>query len=123
MKVEGKKRTVLAAVDDMFFWAKIEAVGKGLGVDVVQAANAQVLEQRLAASTPDLIIVDLNSKACSPIEAIRRMKGQPSLQGVPLVAFFSHVQVELEQAAQEAGCETIMPRSAFTKNLPQILGE
>jgi CheY-like chemotaxis protein len=123
MNFEKKRKTVLAAVDDMFFWAKIEAVAKGLGVDVVQAANAQMLEERLEASTPDLIIVDLNSKACSPIEAIRRIKGRPSLQRVPLVAFFSHIQVELEQAAQEAGCETIMPRSTFTKNLPQILGE
>jgi hypothetical protein len=30
------------------------------------------------------------------------------------------VQVELKQQAQEAGCDMVMARSAFSQNLPQI---
>jgi hypothetical protein len=37
------------------------------------------------------------------------------------MAFFSHVQVELQRAAQEAGCDQILPRSQFTATLPQLL--
>jgi len=118
---ETKKQTVLAAVEDMFFWAKIDAAARNLGVHLVQAADAQKLQEQLEASVPDLIILDLNSKACAPIEAILRIKGDPALQRVPLVAFLSHVHVELEQAARKAGCDTVMPRSAFARNLAQIL--
>jgi hypothetical protein len=33
----------------------------------------------------------------------------------------SHVQVDLLNTAQQAGCDRVMPRSAFSKKLPQIL--
>ena len=35
--------------------------------------------------------------------------------------FVSHVQGELKQKAQEAGCDVVMPRSAFSQTLPQLL--
>jgi len=31
------------------------------------------------------------------------------------------VQGELKQKAQEAGCDVVMPRSAFSQTLPQLL--
>ena len=33
----------------------------------------------------------------------------------------SHVQGELKQQAQEAGCDMVLARSAFSQNLPVIL--
>jgi hypothetical protein len=45
-----------------------------------------------------------------------------SLRAVPLLGFFSHVQTELQQRAKEAGFDRVMPRSAFSKNLAEILG-
>ncbi len=121
MNAETKGPTVLAVVDDMFFWAKIDAVAKELGVHLVHAPDSRKLAEKLEASSPDLIILDLNNTSCSPLDAIRRIKGDPRLERIPLVAFLSHVQVELEQAARRAGCETIMPRSAFSRKLVEIL--
>ncbi|MBV9211197.1 MAG: hypothetical protein JOZ52_11235, partial [Acidobacteria bacterium] len=40
---------------------------------------------------------------------------------IPLVGFFSHVQTELQRRGAQAGYDRILPRSAFSKNLPQIL--
>src|SRR5260370_443109 len=37
------------------------------------------------------------------------------------VGFVSHVQGDLKMKAQEAGCDVVMPRSAFSQNLPSIL--
>jgi CheY-like chemotaxis protein len=116
-------RIVLTAVDDIFFSAKIEEVAKTLGVRLVQALDARQLSEKLAATTPELIILDLNSRACSPLEAIRRIKTDPKFRDTPVIGFFSHVQVELEQAAHQAGCDHVMPRSKFSANLPHILGE
>jgi hypothetical protein len=42
---------------------------------------------------------------------------------VPTVGFLSHVQRDLAVAAREAGCDRVMARSAFTKDLPTILSE
>jgi len=38
-----------------------------------------------------------------------------------IVGFVSHVQGDLKVKAQEAGCDVVMPRSAFSQNLPSIL--
>ena len=54
---------------------------------------------------------------------IRQLKADDELQKTPILAFFSHVQVELRRAAQEAGCERVLPRSEFTATLPELLGQ
>jgi hypothetical protein len=41
--------------------------------------------------------------------------------GISLLGYLSHVQGELKLKAQEAGCDTVLPRSAFSQSLPQIL--
>ena len=115
------KRTVLAVVEDMFFLAKIEAAAKVVGVDLVEARSAEKVNEHLDLVNPDLIILDLNAKAWDPLEVIRRIRGEPKFKGTPVVAFLSQVQVELERAARAAGCENVIPRSAFSRDLPQIL--
>jgi hypothetical protein len=37
------------------------------------------------------------------------------------LGYLSHVQSELKKKAEETGCDVVMPRSAFSKNLPRIL--
>ena len=67
---------------------------------------------------PLLAIIDLNCNSVNPVDLILRIKQEsPKL---PLIGFVSHVQGDLKQKAQEAGC-MVMARSAFSQNLPQIL--
>jgi hypothetical protein len=49
------------------------------------------------------------------------MKADAELQSISLVGFFSHVETALQVAAEEAGYDRVMPRSAFTNNLAGIL--
>jgi hypothetical protein len=51
----------------------------------------------------------------------RELKENHLLREIRLVGFFSHMQVELQKAAQAAGFDQVIPRSAFTKNLISIL--
>ena len=72
----------------------------------------------LVATSPKLVIVDLNARsgAISAIERVRAVKN-----GVRMVGFLSHVQVDLAEQARAAGCDEVMPRSKFTQNLAEIL--
>lgn len=112
---------VLAAVDDLFFSTRIETVARLSGVRLEQAVNAQQLHEFLTKEVPDLIVVDLNGRACAPVDSIRRIKADPRLSGTRVIGFYSHVQVELEQAARAAGCDQVLARSAFTAKLQNIL--
>ena len=67
-----------------------------------------------------LIIFDLNFDAVNPLHVIRGLKGSVETKGISVIGYLSHIQVELKQQAQEAGCDMVMARSAFSQNLSQI---
>ena len=113
--------SVIAAVDDMFFAAKIRAVAEHLGVDVRFAKSASAVIEAARANEAAVVVVDLHSQKCQPLELARQLKAEASLHSVTLIGFFSHVETALQLAAEDAGYDRVLPRSAFTKNLAQIL--
>ena len=112
---------VIAAVDDLFFGAKIAETAARLNVPLTLVPSHGDLEKKLRADKPALVIFDLNAEGCRPLEAIRRLKADPELKAVVVLGFLSHVQQDLKTAALDAGCDRVMARSAFTAQLPEIL--
>jgi CheY-like chemotaxis protein len=115
------KKPVIAAVDDMFFASKIRAVAEHLGVQVRFVRSAAEALAAARENVPSLILADLHAQKCDPFMLAEQLKRDDALRAVPLVGFFSHVQTELQQRAERAGYDRVMPRSAFTKKLPEIL--
>jgi len=113
-------KTVLAVVSDLFFSAKITEAAKRAGVALEYVTNEKDLLEK-ARSHPTLIIFDLNFDAVHPLRLISKLKGNTELKGISLLGYLSHVQAELNMKAQETGCDMVMPRSAFSMNLGQIL--
>jgi CheY-like chemotaxis protein len=114
-------RNILAAVDDMFFASKIRAVAEHLGLTVQFAKSVAAVTEAARKEAPAVIVVDLHSQRCQPLELARELKADHDLRSIPLIGFFSHVETALQAAAQEAGYDHVMPRSLFTRNLAQIL--
>jgi DNA-binding NarL/FixJ family response regulator len=92
-----------------------------VGAQLATVRAAAFHLDNLRRQKPALIIFDLNTTSGNAVELIRQLKSDAELKEIPVVAFFSHVQVELQRAAQEAGCDKILPRSQFTATLPQLL--
>ena len=113
---------LLAAVDDLFFAARIRETARQVAVpvDVVPTAKFESAVGRLQnANERTAVLVDLNS-AQAP-DLIRRLKTGPDPNRFFVVGFVSHVASDLISAAREAGCDQVMARSAFTKQLPDLL--
>lgn len=112
-------KRVLAVVNDLFFSVKLSEAAKrsGLALEFVKESK-EVLEK--AREQPSLIIFDLNFEPVQPLKLITKLKGAPETKSISLIGYLSHVQAELKQKAQEAGCDMVMARSAFSQNLPQI---
>ncbi|MBM3724484.1 MAG: response regulator [Acidobacteria bacterium] len=113
-------KKIVAAVDDLMFAVKINEAAKraGMSVDFVKSEEAAMQH---AANLPTLLIVDLNGSSIDSISLITRVKTDESLRKISVLGFVSHVQGELKQQAQDAGCDLVLARSAFSQNLPQIL--
>ena len=106
----------------MFFAAKIRATAEALGVDINFHRKLEGLIAAAVEQSPDLIIVDLHNEKLNPIELARELKANESAKTVSLMGFFSHVQTDLQQAAVEAGYDSVIPRSVFSRDLAKILG-
>jgi DNA-binding NarL/FixJ family response regulator len=108
---------VVALMDDLFFQMKVAETAKHLGLELKVATNGDAL-LGLLEPAPNLVIVDLNARS-QPLAAIQRLRA--AQKDLRVVGFLSHVQRDLAAQAQAAGCNEVMPRSAFTQNLAAIL--
>jgi PleD family two-component response regulator len=117
-KQEPKR--VLAVVSDLFFSVKLTDAAKrnGLSLEFIKE-HRQVLD-KAAESKPSLIVLDLNFEDAEPLKLIELLKAKTETKGISLIGYLSHVQGELKVQAQDAGCDMVMARSAFSQNLPQI---
>ena len=112
-------KQILAVLSDLFFSVKLIDAAKRAGLDLEFVKEPQELLEK-AHLKPALIIFDLNFEAVDPLALIARLKGEPQTKGISLIGYLSHVQGELKQKAQVAGCDMVLARSAFSQNLPQI---
>jgi len=114
-------RRVLAAVEDLLFKSKISETASQLGIEASFPRNPRKLLETLRESPPDLLVLDLNSARFEPLALLRNVRSDDATRDVATVGFLSHVQKDLAVAAREAGCDRIVARSAFTRDLPRIL--
>jgi len=113
------QKRVLAVVSDLFFSVKLTDAAKrsGLSLEFVKEPKEVIAK---AQDKPSLIIFDLNFESAQPLKLISKLKGKSETKGISLIGYLSHVQGELKQQAQEAGCDMVLARSALSQNLPQI---
>lgn len=114
-------RTAIAIVDDMFFISKIRETGKALGMVVNFPRNLDALRATMVEDVPELIVVDLHHQKLDAIQLASELKANETLKSVPLLGFFSHVQVDLQRQAVQAGYDAVLPRSIFFRDLAKIL--
>ena len=114
-------RRVLAAVEDLLFRSKISETANTLGIEAKFPHSPRKLVEQATAAPPDLLVLDLNSSRFEPLKLLREVKSDEALRDVPVVGFLSHVQRDLALAARKSGCDRVVARSAFTKDLPEIL--
>jgi len=119
---EDAPTRIFAFVEDLFFVAKIQEISRKLNVKVEFVKTDKDIAEKTENSEekPSLIIVDLNSNGIKPLPVIAKMRSKFK-KSTSIVGFVSHVQGDLKMKAQEAGCDVVMPRSAFSQNLPNIL--
>ena len=114
---------IFAFVDDLFFQAKIQETARKLNVKVEFVKSDKELAEKLdhnGDEKPSLIIFDLNNANAKPLTLIPKLKSKLK-KGTSIIGFLSHVQGDLKQKAHEVGCDMVLPRSAFSQNLPQLL--
>jgi hypothetical protein len=120
---EGAQTHIYFFIEELFFQAKIQETAKKLGVKVAFVKNdkesvAEMIDGE--ENKPALIVFDLNNANAKPLTLIPKLKAKLK-RSVSIVGFLSHLQGDLKAKAVEAGCDVVMPRAAFSQNVPNLL--
>jgi hypothetical protein len=97
---------VLAIAPDLMLGSKVEATLSAAGHEVV-------LSPAIAAAELDgieLIVADLDLENPEALVGL----------GIPVLGFYSHVNVETKKVAEAAGIDLAVPRSRMARELPEL---
>jgi two-component system cell cycle response regulator DivK len=91
-----------------------------VGYEVLEAADGEDAVAQAEAHVPDLILMDIQLPGIDGYEATRRIKANPALARIPVIAVTSYALTGDEDKAMEAGCDAYIakpysPRALLAK--------
>lgn len=75
------------------------------GFEVLVAENGQSGVELTMSERPDLILMDMSLPIMDGWEATRRIKADPAVAGIPIIALSAHAMASDREAALQAGCD------------------
>jgi len=90
------------------------------GYEVIEAMNGQTGVEIAETECPDLILMDIQLPVLDGYEATRRIKGNPALAAIPIIAVTSYALSGDEVKAKAAGCDGYVTKPFSPRRL---LGE
>lgn len=98
--------------DDLIDASRVVGEGKASGIAVRHCRSvAQLLES--VALSPKLVVLDLHFAGLDLESIVPTVRAQGSV----LIGFGAHVDAARLKAARQAGCDEVLPRSAFFEGL------
>lgn len=114
---------VIALLDNLFFTAKLNEAAKPADLQIVTTRTAQAALEKARELQPLLIVIDLDALGCEPFSLIEQCKVDKTLSNIPLLGYVSHVNTGVQLAARRAGCNRVVARSVFSRDLPALFQE
>ncbi len=113
---------VLALVDDLLFLSRIREAARGSALEIRPVRRPSELVDGVR-DGGRLVLVDADSNRLHWAEAVAALRQErpAGKTPTPVVAFFSHVNADRAEMARAAGCDRVLARGAFVKELPALL--
>ena len=80
------------------------------GYDLIEAEDGERGVAMAARHKPDLILMDIQLPVLDGYEATRRIKSDPALRRIPVIAVTSYALSGDEAKAREAGCDAYVAK-------------
>jgi two-component system, cell cycle response regulator DivK len=85
--------------------------------EIIEVENAEQALAVVAKERPDLILMDIQLPVMDGYEATRRIKADPALQSIPIIAVTSYALSGEEKKARAAGCDEYVPKPFSPRQL------
>jgi two-component system cell cycle response regulator DivK len=90
---------------------------RSVGYEVVESEDGQAALVAAKSQRPDLILMDIQLPLMDGYEATRRIKADPDLRAIPIIAVTSYALSGDEDKAQAAGCDDYVTKPYSPRQL------
>ena len=90
---------------------------KSADYEIMEAVNGEEALTAAATQRPDLILMDIQLPIMDGYEATRRIKADPTLTHVPVIAVTSYALGGDKAKARAAGCDDFVPKPYSPRQL------
>ena len=85
--------------------------------EITEAENGEEALVAIAKQRPDLILMDIQLPIMDGYTATSRIKSDPALQSIPIIAVTSYALSGEEKKARAAGCDDYVPKPFSPRQL------
>ena len=115
--------TILAAVNDIFFYTKLRDALKPHGYHLERARSQHDVPEKIATIHPAACVIDMNDAALDGLKALEGIRADARFQNLPVLAFANHEEVGTWQQARRLGVSKIVSRNEFSSRTRDLLAE
>jgi DNA-binding NarL/FixJ family response regulator len=115
---------VVALVPDLLFGSRVQSSLRGAGHDVELIGERDRLGARLhdlTAPPVAVLVVDLTSDGLDQAGLVQTLSQQGELAGVRILGFYSHVDSDTRERAEQAGFDMVVPRSRMAREGAELV--
>jgi DNA-binding response OmpR family regulator len=103
---------------DLLFGSKVEGGLRAAGHEVTRYDGEDMA--RAAVPESDLLVVDLTADTYDGATLVESMRMGRELEGVPVLGFYAHTDVDTKRRAGEAGFDMVVPRSRMNREMAAL---
>lgn len=118
---QTNQKTVLVAVTDIFFYTKVRDALLPNGYILERARSQDDIAIKASAAHPAAVILNMNDETLNAFQALETLRTDPQLQGLPILAFANHEEVETWNRAKSMGVTKIVSRNEFSMRTKDLV--
>jgi len=111
--------SVLFLSSDLVFSSRLAAAGQRLGINVSTVSSIDAAVERIQGNLIELVVCDLSAPGAEPQALVAGLRREQA--NLAIVAYAPHVHEKRLEAATEAGCNEVLTRGQFDRQMDEIL--
>ena len=119
----AEPKTILVAINDVFFYTKIRDVLRAAGYTLERARTTDDVIQKAVGLTPAAVVMNMNDEQLDAFRLLREIRGGARSGTVPILAFANHEETETWRRAREMGVTKIVSRNEFSARTRELIDE
>ncbi|HXV67773.1 MAG TPA: histidine kinase [Nitrospira sp.] len=116
-------RTILVAVNDIFFYTKVRDALTPQGYRLEKARTQQDIAEKAEATGPAAVLLDMNDRTIDAFQALQTLRTDPRFHAIPVLAYANHEEVDTWNRARALGVTKIVSRNEFSARTRELVEE